>query len=371
MRLQWLRSLTEDPGPFATVVLDASSDEPKGPDEVRLRWRNLRQDLERQGADDRALQALDDAVDAGSPPDGTAARVLVAGSGGLLLDRFVEVPPSGSGTATWSPVPDLMTVVGAVPEEIRAVAVFVDDTGGKIRGPGDDEVENVVGDSSGPVHKANTAGPGEGGADARVEETWKRNAKAVADRLEKVVSASAAQQIVLTGTSPARARLLDELSPHTAELVVEVEHSGGDFPDDLPATLLTAADELRETRRAQSLERFAAAAGRSDGFAVGGMADVLSAVRAQAVDTLVLDPTKAPEREVWVSDRGEPSELAVDRDELSALGAQADSAVSLVPALVRAVAAADGELVFVGPDDEVSLDQGLGALLRFPIGPQS
>jgi hypothetical protein len=32
MRLNWLRSLTEDPGPFATVVLDATSDEPKGPD---------------------------------------------------------------------------------------------------------------------------------------------------------------------------------------------------------------------------------------------------------------------------------------------------------------------------------------------------
>lgn len=371
MRLHWLRSLTEDPGPFATVVLDASSDEPKGSDEVRLRWRNLRDDLHRQGAEDRVLQVLDDAVDAGSPPDGTAARVLVAGSGGLLLDRFVEVPPSGSGTATWSEVPDLMTVVGVVPEEIRAVAVFVDDTGGKVRGPGDEETENVVGDSSGPVHKASTAGPGEGTADARVEETWKRNAKAVADRVEKIASASGAQQIVLTGTSPARARLIDELTPHTAELVYEVEHSGGDFPDDLPATLMTAADDLRETLRARSLERFAAAAGRSDGFAVTGLAGVLAAVRAQAVDTLVLDRDAAPEGEVWTSGRGEPSELAADRDELTALGAEPDASVPVVPALIRAVAAADGDLVLAGADDDVTLGEGLGALLRFPIGPQS
>ncbi|TCK25970.1 hypothetical protein [Pseudonocardia endophytica] len=371
MRLNWLRSLTDDPGPFATVVLDATSDEPKGPDEVRLRWRNLRDDLERQGAQDRVLQVLDDAVDAGDPPDGTAARVLVAGSGGLLLDRFVEVPPSGSGTATWSDVPDLTTVTAAVPEEIRAVAVFVDDTGGKVRGPGDAEVEDVTGDSAGPVHKANTAGPGEGGADARVEETWKRNARAVAERVEKITSGSAAQQIVLTGTSPARARLLDELSPHTAELVYEVEHSGGDFPDDLPATLLTAADALREARRAQSVERFAAAAGRSDGVAVTGLADVLAAVRAQAVDTLVLDPAAAPDDEVWIGARGEPSELAADRDELTALGTDPDARVAAVPAVIRAVAAADGDLVLTGPDDDVTLRAGVGALLRFPVGPAS
>jgi len=369
MRLNWLRALTEDPGPFATVVLDASSDEPKGPDEVRLRWRNLRDDLAREGADDRVLQVLDDAVDRGDPPDGTAARVLVAGSGGLLLDRFVEVPPSGSGTATWSDVPDLMTVVGAVPEEIRAVAVFVDDTGGKVRAPGSDEVETVTGEPSGPVHKASVAGPGEGTADARVEETWKANARALADRVEKLASGSGAQQIVLTGTSPARARLLDELTPHTAELVYEIEHSGGDFPDDLPATLLRAADDVREARRTQSLERFAAAAGRSDGFAVTGLADVLAAVRAQAVDTLVLDRDGAPQGEVWTSGRGEPSELAADRDELTALGAEPDAAVAVVPALIRAVAAADGDLALTGPDDDVTLDEGLGALLRFPIGP--
>lgn len=369
MRLDWLRPLTEDTGPFATVVLDASSDEPKGPDEVRLRWRNLRDGLARDGADDRVLSVIDDAVDAGDPPDGTAARVLVAGAGGLLLDRFVEVPPSGSGTATWSATPDLMTVVGAVPEEIRAVSVFVDDTGGTVRGPGDDGTENVVGDSAGPVHKASTAGPGEGGADARVEETWKRNAKAVADRVEKIASGSGARQIVVTGTAPARARLLDELTPHTAELVYEIERSGGDVPDGLPATMLRAADEVREARRAQALERFAAAAGRSDGFAVTGLADVLAAVRAQAVDTLVLDAGTAPEREVLTGDRGEPSELATSRDELAALGAGPGGSVPAVPAVVGAVAAADGELVLTGPDDDVSLGDGVGALLRFPIGP--
>lgn len=368
MRLTQLRSLTTDPGPFATVVLDATSDEPKGSDEVRLRWHNLRKDLAGQGADESVLTSLDEAVDGGDPPDGTAGRVLVAGAAGLLLDRFVDVPPSGSGTAVWSDVPDLLTVATAVPEEVTAVAVHIEDAGGTVRAPGA-EPEQVSRDSDGPVHKASLAGPGEGGADARVEETWQRNAKAVADRVEKLASSSGAQQVVVTGTAPARARLVDELTPHTAELVFEIESSGGQGPDDLAATMLTAADEIRETRRTQTLERWSAAAGRSDGFAVSGIADLLSAVRAQAVDTLVVDPTQAPEREVWISGRGEPSELAVDRDELSAIGAEPDAAVPVVPALVRAVAAADGELVLVGPVDDVTLEQGLGALLRFPIGP--
>ena len=369
MRLNWLRDLTTDAGPFATVVLDATSDEPKGPGEVRLRWRNLREDLEGQGADDRTLQALDDAVDRGHAPDGSAGRVLVAGAGGLLLDRFVELPPASPGTATWAQAPDLLTVVTTVPEEITAVAVHVDDTGGTVRAPGADP-EQVEGDSDGPVHKASgTAGPGEATADARVEETWKRNARAVAERVEKLASSTGAQQIVLTGTAPARARLLDELTPHTADLVYEVESSGGQGPDDLAATMLTAADAVRETRRTRTLQRWAEAAGRSDGYAVTGIADVLSAVRAQAVDTLVVDPTKAPGRDVWSSDRGEPSELALERDELTALGTEPGAEVALVPAALRAVAAADGDLVLVGPDDEVTLEQGVGALLRFPIGP--
>lgn len=368
MRLDWLRNASTDDGPFATVVLDVTQDTADGAEQVRLRWRAAREELAEHGADDRTLERLEQTVTGAGAPDGTGGRVLVAGAGGILVDRFLDTPPE-RGLAHWGTTPDLLTLVTIVPEVVRTVVASIDEQGGEVRGTGDAEPRRVSADSAGPVHKTSPGGVAEAPVQERVEETWRRNAKAVAAEVDAAVRTGAAQLVVLLGDARSRSRLRDELSAGSAALVAEVEHTGGQTPAQLPDTVVAAADDVRARRRAETLERFAAAAGRRDGFAVTGLAEVVSATRAQAVEVLVVDPQQRPADEVWLGD--EPGELAVTRDELVALGREPDATAEAASALVRAAAASDAELVLAGPGAGVELADGVGAVLRFPIGPGS
>lgn len=367
MRLDWIRGLTEAEGPFATVVMDATHDTADAQEQYRLRWRDLRERLADEGADDNALAVLDDAITGARAPDGTAGRVLVADARRVLLDRHTEVPPE-RGTASWRDVPDLLPVLGAVGEEIPTVVVAVDGTGGSVRAV-DGTEETVSSDASGPVHKAAHAGPGEGGADARVEETRKRNAQAVAERVDKLVRGGNAGLLVVAGDAPARALLRDELTPASREIMAEVEHTGGTAPDQLDDTVRAAADEVREQRRAALLESYETASGRADGLAVTGLDAVVAATRAQAVQTLVVDPSAVPGTELLVTSA--PAELAVQRGELEQLGLEPAGTGPAADALIRAVAVADAEVALTTPEDGVELTDGVGAVLRFPVGPAS
>ncbi|MBW0101143.1 Vms1/Ankzf1 family peptidyl-tRNA hydrolase [Pseudonocardia sp. KRD291] len=370
MRLDWLRTTTTDDGPFATVVLDVTQDTPDGAEQVRLRWRSAREDLARQGADDKALDRLEEAVTGAGASDGTGGRVLVAGADGVLVDRVVDTPPE-RGLAHWGTTPDLLSVATAVPEVIRTVVASIDEEGGEVRGPGDTEAHRVRGDSSGPVHKTSPGGPSDGPVQERVEETWRRNAQAVAAEVDTAVRSGAAQLVVLLGDARSRSRLRDELSAGSVELVAEIEHTGGQPSAELPDTVVAAADDVRTRRRSEALERFAAAAGRSDGLAVTGLADVASATRAHAVEVLVLDPERRPTDELWLG--ADPSEVSLQRDELVALGREPGATAEAASALVRAAVSTDAELVLAGPGagTGVELSDGVGAVLRFPIGPGS
>jgi len=363
MRTDWIRHLNDSDGPFATVVLDATHDTADATEQYRLRWRDLRERLVDAGADERTLAVLDDAVTGAPAPDGTAGRVLVADPGSVLLDRHTEVPPE-RGTASWGPVPELLPVLAAVGEQVPTVVVAIDNTGGEIRAV-DGTVETVDSGSSGPVHKANTAGPGEGGADARVEETWKRNAQAVAERVDKLVRAGNAELLVVAGEAPARARLRDELAPASAEIMAEVENTGGTSPSRLEDTVRAAADEVRERRRYEAVASYATASGRAEGLAVTGLSDVVAATRAQAVETLVIDPSSVPGTELLVG--ASPAAVAEKPEDL--LDGGPVTSAPAVGVLVRAAAAADARVVLAAPGDDVTLVDGLGAVLRFPVGP--
>lgn len=363
MRTDWIRHLNDSDGPFATVVLDATHDTADATEQYRLRWRDLRERLVDAGADERTLAVLDDAVTGAPAPDGTAGRVLVADPDSVLLDRHTEVPPE-RGTASWGPVPELLPVLAAVGEQVPTVVVAIDNTGGEIRAVGG-AVETVDSGSSGPVHKANTAGPGEGGADARVEETWKRNAQAVAERVDKLVRAGNAELLVVAGEAPARARLRDELAPASAEIMAEVENTGGTSPGRLEDTVRAAADEVRERRRSEAVASYATASGRAEGLAVTGLSDVVAATRAQAVETLVIDPSSVPGTELLVG--ASPAAVAEKPEDL--LDGGPVTSAPAVGVLVRAAAAADARVVLAAPGDDVTLVDGLGAVLRFPVGP--
>ncbi|MFR9801229.1 Vms1/Ankzf1 family peptidyl-tRNA hydrolase [Pseudonocardia sp. RS010] len=341
MRLDWLRDACAAPGPFATVLLDVTHDTEDAARQDELRRRGVREELSGQGAPGSVVDAVDAALAEAPPPEGTGGRVLVAADKGVLVDAVLPAPPRTS-VSTWSALPDLAAVTEAVREEVPVVVVRIDETGGEVLAPGDAEPEEVGGRDH-PVHKVRAGGLSHLNMQERVEETWRENTAEVAGRVDARVRASGARVLVVLGDSPARSRLVDALPERSAKIVAEVEHTAGATPVDVPDTVAAAVEDVLDAERRQAWEHYRQLAGRPDGQAVTGLADVVAALRAEAVDTLFLDPATLTDAAVWVG--GEPTQLGVQREELEALNVGDPQEVPGVPAVIRAVACQSGQLV--------------------------
>lgn len=374
MDLHFLRDVSRRPGPYATVYLDASHDTADAARAVELRWSGQRSTLAEQGADAATMEALDAAVTGGEPAVGRAGRVLVARAGEVVLDRTGPEPPAQP-SAGWGQLPDLLPMLLDQPEPVSAVVVRVGETGGEIFVPSPFDttaapvpVEDVHG-SEYLVHKVRAGGWSHLHMQERVEESWRRNAAEVAARVDKHVSQAGARLLVLAGDPRSRSRLRDELGERAAGIAVEVEHSGGAGADDLAGAVETAMRDTVTADRIAMLERYEQAAGRPDGLAVDGIDAVLFALRAEAVDTLLVDGGVQRDARVWISDG--PTQLAIDEDELRGTGAEPIGRAPVDAALLRAAAGSGAAFYPVGGGRTGlagrPMADGVAALLRYSL----
>lgn len=371
MDLRFLRDLTENPGPFATVYLDVSHDAEDAARVLDLRWHEARRELADQGADPATLAALAGAETAADPAVGRVGRVLVAAGGRLLLDRALPEPPATTRTS-WTTLPDLVPMLVDQPEPVTAVVVRVDETGGEILEAGPDaRPERVAGVDGGEylVHKVRGGGWSQLRMQERVEESWRRNTADVAERVDRQVAASAARVLVIAGDARSRSRLRAALGEHAADIAVELDHSGGSGGGDLAAAVAEAVLDVVTAERHAVLDRYDQAAGRADGLAVDGVDGVLAALRAEAVDTLLLDGGVERDTDVWIS--AVPTRLATAEEELRAIGVEPIDRVPVDAAMLRAAAASGAEFVPVGGGRTGlvghPIADGVAALLRYPL----
>nr|WP_255413943.1 hypothetical protein [Pseudonocardia sp. MH-G8] len=100
-----------------------------------------------------------------------------------------------------------------------------------------------------------------------------------------------------------------------------------------------------------------------------GVAAVLAALRAEAVDTLLLDAGVTREATVWISDA--PGQVAESADDLRAAGSEPSGEAPVDAALLRAAAGTGAAFVAIGGGRTGPvgrpLDDGVGALLRYPL----
>lgn len=371
MDLQFLRDVIRNPGPYATVYLDASHDTEDAARALELRWSEQRSALAEQGADGPTLEALDGAFTGAEPAVGRAGRVLVARGGEVVLDRTLPEPPAQP-SARWESLPDLLPMLLDQPEPVSAVVVRVDEIGGEIFEAGPDaspaQVEEVTGGEY-LVHKVRAGGWSHLNMQERVEESWRRNTVQVAERVDARVSATGARVLVLAGDPRSRSRLRDALGERAAGMTVEVEHSAGAEPDDLTAAVHEAVRDVVTADRRSVLERYDQAAGRPDGLAVDGLGAVLAALRAEAVDTLLVDGGVARDADVWISEV--PTHVAVGEEELRAIGTEPIGRAPADAALLRAAAGSGAAFTPVGGGRTGLVGRpmadGVAALLRYPL----
>ena len=383
MKLDSLKPLLHHDGPLTTVCLDVTrGDESSGDREVRSRWNGMRRSLEQAGAPAETVAAIEEVVLRPTHVAGPHGRYVVAARGRVLWDQVLPEPPARD-EAFHDGAPSLVPAVAALVEEVRYLLVEVDRLGADLRWPGIGAPDAEHGSGAGRVEHV------EGGHDvlhtfggggwshqrfqARVQDSWERNAEAVAAELDRVVAEHRPELVLITGDVRALPLVRAAVGRQAAELLVEVP--GGSRADGVKEDVFAqhVADVLeayRARRREAVVDRLREALGRGDG-AVTSLADLVDVLRKGQVAELVVLRTaggasvaRLNERRLWTGP--EPLQLGTRRGDLAALGVPDDAASELRAdvAVLRAVVAQDSGFTYA-EEGSIELADGVGALLRW------
>ncbi|RYV51735.1 Vms1/Ankzf1 family peptidyl-tRNA hydrolase [Pengzhenrongella frigida] len=375
MKLQWLKPLLGRTGPFTTVYLDATRAASAGETEAMDRWRGLRRDLESAGAPARILDGLGDQIARPTWVAGPHGRVLIADVDGVCVDRVLAEPPARS-VAVYGDVPALLPAVRAADQAVEYLLVEVDRQGADLSWPGPSGQaagggHEAVEGGHDVVHKMREGGMSHRRMQTRAEDSWERNAEAVAAEIDRVVAAREPEVVLVTGDVRAISLVRDAVGQRAAELLVEVP--GGSRAQGVKADVFAhkmheSLEQFRIRRREQVLSVFRQEQGRDEG-AVTELGDVVEVLRRGQVRDLVLaEPVPGQEsslanRTVWVGP--EPLQIGLDRAALEAIGVTDDAReLPAEIALVRAALGQDAGVTFAG-DGLVELIDGVGAVLRW------
>jgi hypothetical protein len=373
MKIDWLKPLLTAPGPFVTVYIDATRTS-EGDREVENRWKSVRRSLEKDGADDALLDVISEEIVRPTRVGGSHGRVVIADATGILVDRVTKTPPAVQ-KGTYGPFPALLQAAGAADESVDYLRIVVDRLGADLTWSEAGghmpyaEHESVEGGHD-VVNKVSSGGLSHKRIEARAEDSWERNAEAVAAEVDRQVTEHRPEVLLLSGDVRAVSLVKGALPKKTAELVVDVaggSRGAGVNEESFEANIHEALEAFRVQRRTKVLDEFRLEHGRSTG-GVTGLADVIAVLARGQVRELLLSDQYGPDteldgRSVWVG--AEPLQLAGSEAELTSLGSITDEhELPATIALVRAALGQDAGLTFV-PDEELSLVDGVGALLRW------
>lgn len=116
--------------------------------------------------------------------------------------------------------------------------------------------------------------------------------------------------------------------------------------------------EVADQRVSAVLDRF----GQQEDVGAGLDAVVSALQRDQVENMLIVDDPSAT-GELWIG--ADPTQIATDPGQLSAMSVRDPEQVRVDAALVRALVGTDAELTVLGPDEAPELTGGVGAVLRY------
>ena len=131
MMLSFLRPLYRDFGRWVSVYVDTSRRTPAVAEAAKLRWREARDQLARQGADAVTLEALQAALE--GPELAAPGRAMFARDGRVLLTPALRTPPEQP-RAEFGPLPDVLPFLVQHLPAVPRVQVSVGRDGGAIVG---------------------------------------------------------------------------------------------------------------------------------------------------------------------------------------------------------------------------------------------
>lgn len=359
-----LTAIAAAEGPFLSLYMNTPQEEPNAAQLAAARWSPVRRELAEKGCGEDLLGVVDELVES-AHLEGAAFGVVATTSG----ERFVDYYRSGLSrdVARYAEAPTITPAIAWRQEEPAHLVVLADRKGADIMAitrsepPSDVSVEA----DRWPVSKSGGGGWAHWGMQRAVEETWARNARAVAEEIEKLASRLDARLVVLAGDAEAIGLLRKSLPRHVAELVRETPgsraaDSGAEATGERTARLVRSAT-AEDTVRA--IEKFRQEKGEHD-RATDGPSATLAALRQSQVDVLLVHDEAEAEMggEAWFA-AGDPRLCALSEKELSGLGHSRLQRARLVDVAVRAALLTGARIRLVpahgGPKG------GLGAVLRW------
>ena len=366
MQLARFHALSASTPPFASATLDVSRVDRAAEDDIDRRWRAAEEDLLARGVPDDLVRQMRGRALTPTGRGGEWTLVLVGAAD--HVETFLVPGRPVRAETSWGPVPHLLPAVRALGTQVSHVVVRIDRTGADLDLFGPDPAaadhETVEGDHD-VVHKVPTGGSSQGRLQMRAEDSWERNAEAVAKELDRLVASRRAELILVMGDVRAAALLERHASGAVAERLVRLETGGRAAGTSQAAEDDAVAEALavhRADREAALIDRFTEQLNRQQG-AVDGHEAVLEVLDRGQVDQLLLVddpgstvtvPVSRTTGQVVVagqSDRGEnePADL-VD--------------VVVADAMVWGAVRTRADLTFVDTH-QVGLRDGVGALLRW------
>lgn len=365
MDLGLLKALYEHPGPFASVYLVTERADPEAEHAIGLRWRELRGQLEADGADEPTLEAVDAVVGSDRGQASPHGQAIFAAGGRVLLQAELSTP-NVVDRAAFGQVPDILPFLAQSSDIPSYLLVFADRTGADVEvhdGSGVEERDQVRGNTQWPLRKVRTGDWREPQIQRDVENTWEANAKEEAERVRRIAQDRHAELIAVSGDTRARSMLLEHLGPRWRTRAVALPAGGRAAGTDREqarrdAAALAAREE--EALRAGVRDRYASRLG--GGGAVEGLVPTAEALRRGEVDTLLVK-YGSPEAEAWMWWGPAPGQLAAHPEEMADMRSPQTRRDKAGDVLVRA-AVLGGSHVLVLAGGEPGPARGVGAVLR-------
>ncbi|MEV0200016.1 Vms1/Ankzf1 family peptidyl-tRNA hydrolase [Nonomuraea sp. NPDC050691] len=338
MRLDFIRPLYERRGPYASVYTGALTERDR-----ESRWHAVRDRLG-AAADPHTLRVLESHVRRA----GAGEAVFATHGDVVLAEPLAEPPPSE--LAVWSPLPHVTPLLLARGENVPHLRVIVDHAGAEVTVFGGGSPRTAVVEAQDwPLQKTAQGGWSQRRYESAVEETWEKNAAAVAKEVDEQVRRIGAELVLVAGEPRSRAMLTDHLGTKASDRVVMVEHGSRSGHGSFERDVEEALDAWLEERRAELIDRHREASGPT------GLAQVFHALREGRVHA-VLSPGQLPQ-EVWIGEGG--TQVSTDAGELRLWGVEEPVRERADSALARAAAMTDAELWFT---DKVP---GVAAVIRY------
>lgn len=309
MQLSEVRNIYDARGPFATVYLESRSPAEDAPQQVRLRWDDLKGDLEQAGADEQTVTALESAIivdDIGEVQNN--GRVLIANESGILLNESWDAHDLGD-AAYFTQEPQLGAFLRDRARAVRLLVAIADRTGAVIRQEiavhdhdVSEQAEHEVTDAAdASVHKPREGAFSHKQIQRRADEATKQNLREVAEHMDDVAARWSPDAVILAGEVQGRNALKDELSTPLQEIAHEADRGGTD--DDAAEQALS--DELRDIAaeityaRSQKLANDFEQA-KAHSLAAEGAASVSQAAQMGAIEQLLLEYDRSAEHEAKI-----------------------------------------------------------------------